>query len=224
MKRSWILFLLFVALLFGCGGSDPVNTVPSVPSLTYPTNELLCIENVLAFRWNPSTDADGDGVSYQIEISSTETFGDIVHADLLNETARTFTLEKGQTFYWRVRAIDDQQNQSAFSTVWRFYTEGEIQENRLPSIPQLLHPSHESTTDQTELDLEWEATDPDVDDVLTFDLYFGTDNNPPLLAEDLSAPIFQVDLSPNTTYYWRVDVKDNQGGVTLGPVWVFGTN
>ncbi|WP_422349847.1 hypothetical protein [Flagellimonas sp.] len=224
MKSRHFLFITIGFLVISCGGSDGVNSEPSVPALLYPTNDLLCIENVLEFRWDASSDAEGDGITYRIEVSSDDGFSNIIHTDFLEDTSRTFTLEKGRTFYWRVLAEDDAQNQSGFSASWRFYTETELVQNALPTVPELLNPSLGSSLDTSEINLEWEANDPDVGDTLVFDLYFGTAEDPPLFETDLSTSSFTVSLDPTTIYYWKVVVKDSNGGVTLGPIWTFESN
>lgn len=73
--------------------------------------------------------------------------------------------------------------------------------------------------------LSWRAGDANLDDTLTYDVYFG-DTSPPQIA---SSDQTQTTFVPSTpleyfkTYYWQVVVKDNTGGVTTGPIWSFRT-
>ena len=54
------------------------------------------------------------------------------------------------------------------------------------------------------------------------DIYFGTENPPPLLAQWFEGVFFdpEPDMSPSTTYYWRIDAR-NDAGVTPGNIWSF---
>lgn len=67
--------------------------------------------------------------------------------------------------------------------------------------------------------LDWE----DVAGATTYDVYFGTATDPPLLASDVAESAWAVDqLDSNPkTYYWKVVAK-NLGGQMPGPVWSFG--
>ncbi|HSD63950.1 MAG TPA: hypothetical protein VLB50_09120, partial [Ignavibacteriaceae bacterium] len=61
-------------------------------------------------------------------------------------------------------------------------------------------------------------------DSLTYDVYFGTSNNPQLVASNQSTASFNPgQLNNSTTYYWKIVAKDNQGASTTGPVWSFAT-
>ena len=61
-------------------------------------------------------------------------------------------------------------------------------------------------------------------DPLTYDVYFGTNNNPPLVSGSQSNAGYNPgQLNNNITYYWKIVAKDNQGGITTGPIWSFST-
>jgi hypothetical protein len=62
-------------------------------------------------------------------------------------------------------------------------------------------------------------------DPLTYDVYFGTDNPPTVvLSPDQSETTISKDLDPSTNYYWKIVVKDNNGGQTIGQTWNFKTD
>ncbi len=92
-----------------------------------------------------------------------------------------------------------------------------------PSAPFNSYPRTDTINLPVSLTLTWEATDADLDP-LHYDVYFGTAVDPPLVAQALTAPAYDVGpLSYATAYYWKVVVFDNAGHSTEGPVWNFTT-
>jgi len=93
--------------------------------------------------------------------------------------------------------------------------------NNPPFPPSNPNPANGATEQPVNLTVTWTCTDPD-GDPLTYDVYFGTDNNPPLVSGSQSNTSFNPGyLNTNTTYYWRIVAKDNQGHSTSGTVWHF---
>ncbi len=231
MKK--VLYTLVLSTtLWSCGGSgggtptpEPVNNAPTVPTLVSPTNNLLCIDNYLEFEWNASTDADGDAVTYQIQVATDAQFANIAHTKSSNSTNKSISLEKGVAYYWRVKATDSKNESSNYSSTFQFITEGEGISNHLPFAPALVNPAIGAVENGATVNLQWTASDVDTSDVLTYDVYFGT-TNPPTTIEtsDLGVDNLDVNLTASTTYYWKVVVKDGQGGQTNGQVWSFSTD
>ncbi len=80
---------------------------------------------------------------------------------------------------------------------------------------------------QTDVDvvaaLSWESIDP-YGNPPTFDVYFGTTPDPPLVAADLTSPSYIPDiLSFDTRFYWKVAAEDDDGNEVFGPEWQFTT-
>ena len=95
--------------------------------------------------------------------------------------------------------------------------------DRAPGIPYGPLPAAGSSDVPIDTSLDWFADDPD-GDILSYDLYFGTTNEPPLKYPGLSTSDKALSgLLESTTYYWKVVAKDNHGGATPGPVWSFTT-
>lgn len=231
-----IIYLASIALLFiSCGGSgsdeptptpEPTNTAPTVPSLVAPTNSLLCINNVVNFEWSASTDAENNPIVYQLQIATDNQFAQIVSTTDVSSRTQAVTLDKGKAYYWRVKATDSKNASSAYSSTFSFYTEGVAVANHLPFLPELIQPEINTTVSGTTAILKWFASDVDVTDVLTYDVYLGTTNPPTVkVGENKTTPLFEVtSLQATTIYFWRVVVKDNKGGETRGSVWNFRTN
>jgi hypothetical protein len=88
-----------------------------------------------------------------------------------------------------------------------------------PSKPSNPSPADGATNQPTSLTLSWSSSG-----ATKYDLYFGTNSNPlPLKASDLTSNQYSVsNLSPGTTYYWKIVAK-NDYGQTEGDVWRFTT-
>ena len=234
--KKLIYTLALSTIVWSCGGGGddtppppppPVNNAPTAPTLVYPTDNLLCIDNVLDFDWNASSDPDGDSITYQVEVATDAGFTQLIHTVTETTTLRTLSLEKGIAYYWRVKATDSKGLSSSYSATNQFYTEGDGISNHLPFTPVLVAPTLSSVISgaPTTTTLQWTAADVDTADTLTFDIYFGT-NNPPTtnVSTAQSASTLDVSLLASTNYYWKVIVKDGQGGETIGQVWNFSTD
>ena len=60
-------------------------------------------------------------------------------------------------------------------------------------------------------------------DALEFDVYFGISANPPFV-ETVNAPYYTPALLPNTTYYWKIVPKNNNGSAEDCDIWIFTTS
>ncbi|MHB1147376.1 MAG: hypothetical protein ACYC01_07230 [Lutibacter sp.] len=228
--------LLYIAVLSislgscGGGGGDtptptPVNTAPTVPTLASPVNNSLCIDNVVNFQWNASTDAEGGVITYEIQVAKNNLFTPIAHTQTSTTTNKSITLEKGVAYYWRVKATDSKSAASNYSATFSLYTEGVGITNHLPFSPVLVSPALNSVQTAPNVNLQWTANDVDASDTLTYDVYFGTANPPTVVTSaNQSTATLTKTVAASTTYYWKVTVKDGKGGQTIGQVWSFTTD
>jgi len=96
--------------------------------------------------------------------------------------------------------------------------------NRPPNEPSNPSPENGISGINISVQLCWESIDPD-GDALTYDIYVGSSNPPPLVITNWS----QGNCTDHnryqayTTYYWKVIAKDGLGGEAEGPVWTFST-
>ncbi|MFD1062529.1 hypothetical protein ACFQ1Q_04665 [Winogradskyella litorisediminis] len=230
--RNTIKFItaLFTVLFFsacGGGGDDgpPPNSAPTqVTQVTFPTADLLCVNNNINFQWNASSDADNDPISYRIVIALDRPLTNIVEQRTVNNNSVTITLQQGVAYYWNVTAIDDMGQASEPSQTLAFFTSGPGITNYAPFTAALNAPADESTVAAGQLTLEWTGGDTDAGDTLTYDLYFGQTNDPPLNQAGLTTESAAVTTTAGNTYFWRVDSIDNSGIKTIGQVWTFSTN
>ena len=236
--KKYLALLIIGGIAWSCGGdgSDDdgggttppdENVAPTVPVQVYPANNDLCIDNSVEFKWNAATDSDNNTpIKYQLEVATNTQFTNpVVSESNITTTTKTVSLEKGIVFYWRVKATDSEGLSSAYSGNNQFYTEGEGVSNYLPFAPELIAPALDATVQETSTTLEWTASDVDTDDTLTYDVYFGTQEDPTtLVLENSSETTYQATLTSSTSYYWKVVVKDDKGGQTTGQVWNFKTD
>lgn len=236
MKKILYIIVLSV-LVLSCGGGgddDPaptptptptVNKAPSTPTQSAPTNNQLCIDNMVTFQWNASTDPEGDAITYELQIATDNQFSQNLQTRTSSSTSTSVSLEKGVAYYWRIRSDDARNNSSAFSSTYSFYTEGEGESNHLPFSPAIVKPEINSLIQDASTTLEWTASDVDTNDNLTFDIYFDT-VNPPVtkVSENQSESSYTQALESSKNYYWKVVVKDDKGGTTIGQIWSFKTD
>ncbi len=229
--RNLTQYITLVSLLFlfSCSNDDGdgpqidlSNVDPSIPSLIYPTNNLVCTNFNLEFDWSAASDGDNDSITYVIDIATNSNFSTIVFTTVTSETIRAFTLEKGTTYYWRVKARDSKGNESEYSPTQSFFTEPDAGVNTIPSTPGLISPSLGERVSGTMIALDWDASDVD-QNALLYDLYFGDTNPPSLFVENIDVSSFDVTVSPDTVYYWRVVVKDSNQSAAISQVWNFRT-
>lgn len=231
MKKFIYILSLLVWSCSGGSGDDDVtsppietNVAPTIPTLVYPTNNLLCINNILDFEWNASTDSNNDNITYTIQVSKDNQFNQIDFTANSPSTIHTFTLEKGIAYYWRVKATDSNNASSNYSSTFNLYTEGEGVSNHLPFSPELVNPILNAIEQSGSINLEWVGSDTD-NDPLTFDVYFGTENPPTtLVSENQNESTLNANTISATNYYWKIVVKDDNGGNTIGQIWNFSTN
>ncbi len=226
-----VSLVVFSSCSSGGGGSDdpspnPVqNTSPTTPSLNYPGNNIVCINNTVNFQWNAAVDAQNDAITYQLQIATDNVFTQNLNTTTVTTLNKEITLAKGKSYYWRIKAIDAKNASSNYSATYNFYTEGDGVINHVPFAPTLVMPTLNSVQSSGTINLSWTASDADTNDVLTYDVYFGTANSPTnKVASAITAKTFSVSTNAATNYYWKVVVNDGKGGTTVGQVWNFKTN
>lgn len=234
MKKTYLYLIVTVGLIMmSCsGGGDDSgevekpeeNTAPTIPIQVYPLNNTICIDNNIVFEWDTSTDAEGDRITYTVEIAENSGFLPILNIETSASLSKLISLEKGKALYWRIKATDSKSAASSYSPVMQFLTEGDGVSNHVPFAPSLTAPFLNSEIDGTSTTLSWSASDID-GDPLTFDVYLDTNADPiTKVSENQSETTYNATgLSVASTYYFKVVVKDDKGGISIGQVWSFTT-
>lgn len=152
-------------------------------------------------------------------------FAQIVRTLEGTSNSQTIALDKGIAYYWRVKATDSKSLSSNYSSTFNFYTEGVATVNHLPFSPELVQPALNSLINPATATLKWNSSDVDVNDILVYDVYFGTDNPPATkMGTNITTNTLDVITVASKKYYWKVIVKDNKGGEAIGQIWSFSTN
>ncbi len=95
--------------------------------------------------------------------------------------------------------------------------------NLPPNQPSNPSPEHGAINQPINIVLNWTCSDPE-NDPLTYDIYFGTETDPPLLDEGISNSFYDPGiLNYGITYYWKIVAEDDHGNTTESPIWDFTT-
>ncbi len=230
--RILLITIISFGVLFSCKkdefsdtvpNPDSTNTVPEIPNLVFPADKQTCTHTNLEFSWEESSDANNDVLAYQVDVALDASFTTGLVTIFTTKTYRMFTMQKGKTYYWRVKAIDSKQADSGYSVVHSFFTEPDAVVNHIPNQPAINSPQKGSSVSGGMVTLDWSAADPDGDPIV-YDVYFGNSTPPTLVAQDITATTYDVAVATNSTYYWKIVVKDDKQGTAISPIWNFKTN
>ncbi|MBL7206530.1 MAG: hypothetical protein ISS36_02945 [Candidatus Aenigmarchaeota archaeon] len=92
-----------------------LNSPPTAPNLTQPTNGSTTSDNTTSFNWTASTDSDNDTITYAILISSSTGFevGNITQQNhSLSTLNYTSSALSDATYFWKVKAVTSDANSS----------------------------------------------------------------------------------------------------------------
>jgi hypothetical protein len=105
-----------------------------------------------------------------------------------------------------------------------FLTYNCTKDNEPPNTPLLYFPVDNDTDISTLPTLIWSACPDPENDQVSYDIYLGQTNPPPLVKSDQPLNNFHTDtLIGYTTYYWKVVAKDGNKGSTSSVVCCFRT-
>ncbi len=191
------------------------NNPPDTPS--EPIGETNGYHGT-AYSYNTSTtDPEGDNVFYLFNWSdgtNSEWIGPYSSGELCNTS---HTWQSPGAYNVTVKAKDIYDSESNWSSKLLINMG-----NRPPYIPSNPSPANQSTNVDTDAILSWTGNDPD-GDIVTYDIYFGTETPPPKIVTKQSSNSFDPSLNAQTKYYWNLVSWDNFDESTPGPIWEFTT-
>ncbi len=227
MIRTLVLLATAVLLLVPAGCRqwnnpfDPQNNrPPSVPSNPSPGDGSAERDTVLALSWTGGDPDSGDVVTYSLYFGA-DSEPPLLVRDLDSTAFNPGFLTLLTEYHWRVVARDRIGDTTA-GPPWGFTTIAASDTNLPPYVPSNPLPDSGATGRTRNPVLIWDGGDPNPDDTVTYDLYFGTSSTPPLLAQGLTQPLYVFStLDYDAEYYWKAVARDRDSALTEGPVWQF---
>ncbi|MFT4542445.1 MAG: choline-sulfatase [Planctomycetota bacterium] len=143
--------------------------------------------------------------------------GTLTHLATLDSRTERFAaprLQAGVSYEWRVDSVHPQSTTAG--DVWTFATA----RTGLPSRTIAIQPLHldEHANLSAGIGLRWRGAG----NATSYDVYLGESHPLPLQSNQTALSFDPGALSPNTTYYWRIDSR-NERGVSTGFAWRFST-
>jgi len=187
------------------GWKDTAGHLYTFPFLDYAFNEPISIS--AGGSWSDSITWDGDGNGFP---SVTEDNLMIIAAVFNDEWHQGYS-NPPSSYPFDAYYVDE-------SVAYR------VGDNRPPNTPSSPYPSDGKTNVDINADISWQGGDEDWFDIVTYDVYFGATNPPPLVESDIQETTYDPrTLDYETTYYWKIVATDPHDESSEGPIWEFTT-
>jgi hypothetical protein len=232
--------LLIVLFCLGCGKKGtptPTPTPPAPPSppaptkattkavLMLPAKDEVCANGApysstqtkITFNWNASLYAD----SYSLIIKDLLTSENQTY--VITATQYEVVLKKNTPYSWYVKTKSSlDANTTVESDVWKFYNAGDATSSYAPYPAEISSPKMGSIYNKTtqNVTLSWIGNDVD-NNIEDYDVYFGTNANPPLISAKQTKISLLVTVTEATTYYWKIITRDKTGNTSDSGVYKF---
>lgn len=225
-KLICLLSLLFI--IFGCEKDDTSPDIPKEPTavnLVFPYESSLCNEgtnvtsneSTVLFEWKNGENTD----TYKLNIKNLDSGKNSIYETSNNKYA--VILLRETSYEWHIISLSNTVNETAQSSVWKFYNAGEGIQSYTPFPAEIISPTMAETitNSPSEITLDWEGDDVD-DDIVSYNLYFGTEKTPILFKSNLKESILNnVQVSLNTIYYWKIMTIDSRGNKSNSETYQF---
>jgi len=232
--RSLLYSIIFLVIVSGCGSHKsgdpkPLTQPPVAALLVFPEQSALCVsgtitsstESSVQLKWNPSANTD----SYDVNIKNLLT--NSIETHNTTQTHLDITLLQNTPYSWQVISKSNTVSAVANSDTWKFYNSGQGVVSYAPFPADGFTPAlgqFVTVPASGQISLSWHGSDTD-NDIVNYDIYFGTDPNPPLIKQGSSATSLDgVAATAKTKYYWKVVTFDSHGNASTSDIVQFNTN
>lgn len=191
---------------------------PAPPILLSPLNFAKNIKTSTTFSWEASQNA----AKYNFQLSDDKQFKNLIHnlSNIYNNSFYVSNLDYQKTYYWRVSATNDA-GTSDWSEIWEFTTS----DSKLIS-PELLAPKNNDIVNTVVPRLEWEKIQSAENYLVQVSITNNFSGFNVKLSKTVNDNFLEIPfgiLQTNTTYYWRVMAKNNNGDSDWSNIWSFNT-
>jgi len=200
------------------------NNPPYIPSNGIPKHLSSDVSIDADLSWMGGDPDPGDLVLYDVYFGTDPTpdSGELVSTDQSDTTYELGSLNYDTKYYWKIVSKDNY-GATTIGPLWEFTTEDDP--NQPPFTPSSPDPSHQQTEVTVTSQISWIGGDPDPNDIVVYDVYFGQNETPgkeELVAEGILQTTYDPGiLTYDTSYYWMIVAKDDHDEQTYGPVWSF---
>jgi streptogramin lyase len=209
MCRYRLLATLGLLALLSCSDDAPLdNTKATTPESPSPADQSANQPSSLELSWS------GTGKHYDVYLGTT-TNPPLVAHDLTVPHYHPSRLTPGAQYYWRVASLA--MIGGTDGPLWSFTTAPGVP----PVPPSQPVPADGASVALDQLDLTWSEPVPADTDTLTFNVFFGTDTDPQMVASDVAERSYLVSVFAGYTYYWRVEATNRDGLASSSPTWHF---
>ena len=192
------------------------NFPPYTPGEPDPENGEKDVNINADLSWTGG-DPNGDEVTYDVYFGKTSPPPKVVSKQP-DTTYDPGLLDFDTKYYWKIVAWDFI-GLSTSGPTWSFTTE----DNLPPYTPSNPNPGDGATDVSINKVLMWTGGDPNIGDIVTYDIYFGTSSPPPFVNRITQTGYDPGTMELGTIYYWQIVSEDTGGLTRTGPIWQFTT-
>lgn len=186
------------------------------PFLSAPANGQKGETRVPDLIWNPVNGAN----EYRFQLADNFDFDTVTEDVVVSDT--TFSIENSLSsetlYFWRIKALDSQGEESNWSQKWRFTTTIPA-----PDAVVLTSPEDGSINFRPGSQLRWETADRSSS--YTIQISEDPDFSAPFIDRAVNGTAFSASQALNfsTTYFWRVKAENSGGESDWSDTWLFDT-
>lgn len=225
MRKLLTVIIIFI-ILSGCGksGGNEASVDPGRATLLKPAQNELCnqgnvisaTQSKVAFEWGASANT----TAYEISIKNLEDGS--VSTNTVTDTRFEAILKRNAPYSWSVISKSTATAATAKSDIFKFYNSGPAVVNYAPFPAELNYPQFDASIKATsgKVKLIWVGNDVD-GDIANYDVYCSTLPTPALVQRNVTAASLDVDVTTNSTYYWKIITRDSKGNTSDSGVFSF---